>query len=418
MLGAAHLSPTLSASSTMERIPIEVWQHILLNVMETNNLPIFATSCTPYTFLYFMEQQTALKERRNPYLDYLEQRRRLRLVCHAWNEFVLFTSHHWLRLEERSPMYKLDSTTTTRAKGGVGPVESLSMTINSDELVIPILSWMSHILKRPAHQSPLRAYKLQLLNPPVKGYNPFDDLLVGSTMTQGTECTSTNTTLRSLSITTSRGLGISISFSQISRTFTGLRSLFLFNVKATPQQTLRLAHLEVLYVYYPDQEFETLQESMEKWDTPALRHVYLEYCATPLTEMIDRFLGRYAHQIESLVLEGIKSTKLHLPDLPSGFWAQFTALRLLGVGYSTLVRNEWSGWSIVPPSTHPCRYLVCRLYLTSEYSVQLMDSDIRSRWTWHDGVRFVNGNKHGYFVVKNIRDHRSIEWTEGVLPEL
>jgi hypothetical protein len=406
----------------MERVPVEVWQQVLLNVMEANDWPIFATSCTPYTFLYFMEQQTSLKERQKPYLDYLEQRRRLRLVCRAWNGFALFTSHHWLRLEERSPMYKLDSTTTTRAKRGVGPIERLSMTINSKELVIPILSWVSHILKRPAHQSPLRAYKLQLRNAPVKGYNPFDDLLVGSTTTQGTECTGTNTTLHSLSITTSRSLGISISFSQISRTFTGLRSLFLSNVKATPQQTLRLAHLEVLHVYYPDQGPETLQASMEKWDTPALRHVCLEYCATPLTEMVDRFLGRYAHQIESLVLEGITNTNMRLTDLPSGFWAQFTALRLLGVGHLTLVRNEWSGWSIAPPSTHPCQYLVCRLYLTSEHSVELMVGDIRSRWTWHDGVRLVTGTGHRYYVVKNIQDDPSIEnmerTTSGVLPEL
>jgi hypothetical protein len=365
-------------------------------------------------------QQISLSEHWKPYCDYLEQRRRLRLVCRAWNEFILFTRHRWLLLEERSPMYWLDSTATSRAKGGVGPVERLSMTINSNELVTSALSWVSHILKRPAHQSPLRAYTLQLCTAPVRGYNPFDDLLVETTTAQGLECrnTNTNTTLRLLSIATP-GSDIPILLSQISRTFTSLRSLFLFQVQVTPRQALRLPHLEVLYVYYRRQEPETLQESMDKWDTPALRHVYLEHCGMPLTEVVDRFLGRYTHQIESLVLEGLRGDIRLSQDLPSGFWAQFTALRLLGLVLTTL--DNWSGWSTVPPAMHPCRYLVCRLYLTGEDAAKSVVKNVRSRWTWHDGVRFVTGNKHGYYVVKNIRDDpsiMSIERTVGVLPEL
>jgi hypothetical protein len=285
----------------MERAPVEVWQQILLNVMETNDS---RTSCTPYTFLYFMVQQHWLAKRWSWYRDYLEQRRRLRLVCRAWNEFFVFSNHRWLLLKDRSPMYKLDSTTTTRAKGGVGPVESLSVAIDLEELVIPILSWASHILKRPTHQSPLWAFALKFRSVPVQGYNPFDDLLVETMTTQDLECTNTNMTLRLLSIVASGH--ISILFLQISRTFTGLRSLFLCNIQVMPQQALRLAHLEVLYLHYR-QGIETLQESMEKWDTPALRHVYIDYCAAPLTEVVDHFLGQYTHQIESLILSDLDS---------------------------------------------------------------------------------------------------------------
>jgi hypothetical protein len=402
----------------MERVSVEIWQQILLKVMETNDWPIFTTSCTPYTFVCFTELYMGRKERREPYLDYLAQRSCLRLVCHAWNEYVLFTSHRWLRLAQRSPMYKLDSTTTTRAKGGIGPVESLSMVIDSKELVIPILSWASHILKRPAHQSPLRAYKLHLRNAPVQGYNPFDDLLVETTMTQDFKCTNTNTTLRLLSITAPFGVDISISFSQISRTFTVLRSLFLFNVNAAPQQTLTLAHLEVLYMYCSYSGLETLQESMEKWDTPALRHVFLGQFSTPLTDVIDRFLGRYAHQIESLDLSDFTGDYATVLDLPSQFWAQFTALCLLGLGYGTLRHEEWSGWSIAPPPTHPCRYLVCRVH----YGMCMTNVTL-SRWTWHDGVKLVVGHWYWdkYYIVKDIRDDlltTNVEETVGILPEL
>jgi len=395
----------------MERVSVEIWQQILLKVMETNDWPIFATSCTPYTLLCFTYLHVWQQRDRKPYLDYLAQRRRLRLVCRAWNEFVLFTSHRWLPLKGRSPKYKLDST-TTRAKGGVGPIEILSTEICQKELVTPILSWASHILKRPASQSPLRAYILHIDRP---GYNPLDDLLVGTTTTQDPEYTNTNTTNTTLRLLALRGLNTSVSFSQISRTFAGLRSLFLINVNLAPQQTLVLVHLEVLYVdcWPPD-----LRKSIETWDTPALRHVHLGHFSTPLTDVLDPFLGRYAHQIESLVLSEFHSYLSPCHNLPSKFWAQFAALRLLGLDYCTLVREEWSGWSVVPPPTHPCRYLVC-----PSSSVGSRLNDIRARWTWHDDVRLVVGHTptNQYHIVKNIRDGWSIanmEETHGILPEL
>ena len=406
----------------MERVSVEVWQQILLKVMETNDSPIFATSCTPYTFLAFTSLRFLDREERppQPYLDYLAQRRRLQLVCRAWNEFVLFTSHRWLLLEDWSPMYELDSTTTTRTKGGVGPVEKLSTLINQHDLVTPNLSWASHILKRPVSQSPLRAYFLQLRVMPVPGHNPFDDFLVDTTVTQDLECTdtNTNTTLRLLSIVTPRDLNISISLSQISRTFTGLRSLFLCCVKAMPQQILSLVHLEVLCLYTA---VETLLESIETWDTPALQHVSLGQITTPLTDLLTHSLGRYAHQIESLVLNNYAFYPTPLLDLPSGFWAQFSALRLLGIDHWTLNCEEWTGWSVVPPPTHPCRYLVS-LSLEGPSVVWEVDK-IRSRWTWNDGVRFVFGQtlSEEYHVMKNMRDGPSIaniEGTVGILPEL
>jgi hypothetical protein len=249
---------------------------------------------------------------------------------------------------------------------------------------------------------------------PVPGYNPFDDLLVGTTTIQDPECT--NTTLRLLSIATPSGLDISISFSQISRTFAGLRSLFLCNVTSTPQQILSLAHLEVLCVYSPS---GMMLESMEILDTPALWHVYLGDFTTPLTDVVDRFLGRYAHQIESLVLGGLDSKYWSPLDLPTGFWAQFTALCLLGLDGIHENHKEWSGWSVVPPPDHPCRYLVCRVYHSVENAIDF----IRSRWTWHDGVGLAVGywNETWCRVVKNIQDgplRANMEWNEGILPEL
>ena len=81
----------------MEHVPIELWQQILLKAMEMDEEALtFVTSCTPYTFLHFVKQQIQIHRHQKPHLNYLEQCRCLQLVCHAWNEFILFTSYHWL----------------------------------------------------------------------------------------------------------------------------------------------------------------------------------------------------------------------------------------------------------------------------------------------------------------------------------
>jgi hypothetical protein len=401
----------------MERVPVEIWQQILLKVMEMNDAHIFVTSCTPYTFLYFVDQQTLIHKYRRSHLGYLKRRRRLRLVCRAWSEFVLLTSHRWLQLDEASAAHYLASATPDA--GGVRAVEKLSTTIRSDEWMTPILSWASHILKRSANQFPLRAYTLRLLNP-TRGYNPFDDLVGRGTTPKFTNA-NTNTTLRSLSITTAIGSNASIPLPQISSTFKGLRSLFLINTTATPTQAIVLPHLEVLYMHHRFPTFPTLQYPMQTWDTPALRHVYLGYfnTAEQLTGVLDGFLGRYASQLESLALLQLDQPPTLIMDLLPCFWSQFSALRLLGLRAATLERKDWTGWTIVPPATHPLRYLVCWSASSAESTV----GRVRLRWTWHGGVRLVTGQNFTdtYYVVKDVRDGQwvtKMEETNGVLPEL
>jgi hypothetical protein len=397
----------------MERVPIEIWQQILLEVMDMEDAHIFATSCTPYTFLYFVNLQTHIHKHRKSHLDYLERRRRLRLVCRAWNEFIRLTGHRWLQLDEGSAVYDLDSTTP--GARGVRAVEKLSTTISSEELVTPILSWASHILKRPANQSPLRAYTLRLLKPPTKKYNPFDDL-VGMGMTP--KCT--NTTLRSLSITKGFDSNAPITLPNISSIFTGLRSLFLNNIVATPRQTMELPHLEVLYMHHTLTWTPELPWEMRVWDTPALRHVYLGHFKAEgqLMGVLDNFLGRYAHQIETLALIELPRHYTSIIELPPSFWAQFSVLRLFGVRAVTL-RRHWSGWTVVPPTTHPLRYLVCWSMSPAEHTIAC----VRPKWTWHGGVRLVAGQNatDTFHVVKDVGDDRWItkmEETYGILPEL
>jgi len=398
----------------MERAPVEIWQQILLKAVETGEGPIFMTSCTPYTFLYFVNQQTCFHRHRKPYFDYQERRRRLRLVCRAWNEFVLLSRHRWLQLvDEGSPIYGLDSTTP--GAGGVRPVERLSTKINSDELVVPILSWTSHILQRPADQSPLRAYALRLYKLPTQGYNPFYDLV--RLAPDSPEYT--NTALESLSIAALFGSTVYISFPQISSTFTGLRSLFLWNMIATPRQTIALPQLELLHVHYTTSAFHTLP--VHVWDTPALRHAYLAYLSTraQFAAVLDGFLRRHAARLESLVLFHDDTKSASLLGLPVDFWYAFPALRLFGVKAVTLERQDWAGWTVVPPTTHPLRYLVCWSSSPPEASVDR----VRPRWTYHEGVKLVATRyaSDSFHLVNSVRDEQwiaTMETTCGILPEL
>jgi len=402
----------------MERVPVEIWQQILLKAMETDDRLRFMTSCTSYTFLYFVDQQIQIHKQRKPYLDYLEQRRRLRLVCRTWNEFVLITSPRWLHLDDKgkgNPMSKLDSTTL--CAGGDHPIERLSTVIASVELAVPVLSRVSHVLKRPAARSPLRAYALRF-TAPARWYNPFDDLV-------GTAPKYIITTLQSLAITTAPGLKIPISLPQISSTFTGLRSLVLIGPAAAPNQTVTLPNLELLYVDYVDYcPFLTLP--VHTWNTPSLRHAYLAYFGTAaeVTAVLDGFLRRYASQIESLVLLESPLPPPSFMNLPADFWEAFSALQLLGMKNYTLERQDWAGWTVVPPTAHPLRYLVCWSSRPTKDTV----NRVRPRWTYHQGVKLVvarlvegvQDSNQIYHIVKDVRDGQWIakmEETCGILPE-
>jgi len=390
----------------MERVPVEIWQQIILKAVETDEGPIFMTSCTPYTFLYLVHQQTHIQEHQKPYSDYLERQRRLRLVCRAWNEFVLLSRHRWLQLDDKwSPVYDLDSTTSSA--GGVRPVERLSMTINSEELVVPVLSWTSHILQRPAGQSPLRAYALCLSKTPTRGYNPFEDLVGRTPESPGY----TNTALQLLSINVAFFSTASISLPQISSTFTGLRSLFLIDVLTTPQQTIALPKLELLYVNHRSREMP-----VHAWDTPALRHAHLHNLAAHAhATVLDGFLRRHAARLESLVLLHNSSSweSALLLYFPVDFWNAFPALRLLGVW------EDWADWTVVPPTTHPLQYLV---YWSSSPAEATVDR-IRPRWTYHEGVKLVAVQyfTDSFYLVNSVRDEQwlaKMQRTNGILPEL
>jgi len=76
---------------------------------------------------------------------------------------------------------------------------------------------------------------------------------------------------------------------------------------------------------------ETLLESMGTWDTPALRHLSLGHFSMPLTGVLDRFLGRWAHQIESLFCREFDPSRLYSTSLPD-----------FGLSFPCCVCSDWT----------------------------------------------------------------------------
>jgi len=240
--------------------------------------------------------------------------------------------------------------------------------------------------------------------------NPFDDL-VGRTP-ESSEYT--NTALQLLSIKVAFFSTASISLPQICATFTGLRSLFLTDVLTTPEQTIVLPKLELLYVNHMLPRSQTMP--VHAWDTPALRHVHLGELTTraQYAAVLDGFLRRHAARLESLVLlHDSTRESVSLPYFPVDFWNAFPALRLLGIW------EDWADWTIVPPTTHPLQYLV---YWSSSPAVATVNR-LRPRWTYHEGVKLVAVQyfTDSFYLVNSVRDEQwiaTMERTNGILPEL
>ena len=89
-------------------------------------------------------------------------------------------------------------------------------------------------------------------------------------------------------------------------------------------------------------------------------HACVAACAPGVLEtraqfvaVLDGFLRRCAARLESLVLIEPSNASKSFLDLPADFWDAFLALRLLGVKAATLERQDWAGWTVVPPTTVP-----------------------------------------------------------------
>lgn len=379
----------------IDRLPVEIWQDILLLTIESDEYSLFATTST---FIHFLKQE---KNPDSSYMKYTRRRATLRQVCRAWNQFILSTNSWWTHVRgPNDPQLTLDLPSITDQ---VPTIKRLSMTITAHECVGPGLNWASNLLQRV--QAPLLSYNITLSIPydPHFTHDPHDFF----------DAAGPKTALRSLRIAclgvNSRGI---ISFPQLNANFKNLVSLSLSNLVMRSTEELTLPRLELLHIssMYPT----SAPPPTQAWNLPRLRHVYIAVIpSTTYFNTVLNFLRRYATQLESLFL-------IEYPlrnDIPHDFWDSFTALQLLGVRYHVLDHRSWSGWNITPPRSHPFRYLACRDCRDFEVTV----ASLRSLWTYHEEVALVieNAKSGEYYLIEGMKkqDWRaSMTQTDGILP--
>jgi len=142
----------------VDRIPVEIWQSILLLTIESDGSALFTTTRTPSTFIHFLKQE---EYPGSSYTGYVRRRATLRQVCRAWNHFLLSTNSWWIHLRgPKRPRRSLDLPSITDQ---MPTIKRLSMVITAHECIQSGIDWAFDLLQRV--QVPLISYNFTFSTP-------------------------------------------------------------------------------------------------------------------------------------------------------------------------------------------------------------------------------------------------------------
>jgi len=91
----------------VDRIPIKIWQRILLLAIESDGSALFTTTRTPPTFIHLLKREGTPD---NLYTGYARCRATLRQVCRAWGQFLLSTDSSWIHVDGTRPPFHYKSS--------------------------------------------------------------------------------------------------------------------------------------------------------------------------------------------------------------------------------------------------------------------------------------------------------------------
>jgi len=365
------------------RTPYEVWERILLHVIDVTASPVLETTCTPSTYLAFKRtcgdgDSTAYQ---HDYRAAEKHRRNLRLVCRAWNEFAdrWDTRERWIRFvslrEEISDerwrgVQRLEFVSSggiNPKSGGMGSWDGEDALYGRHRLVAVLFNWKTLGVQGGYG---MRLRRLEML---YVTSSAFEDVFKGLCEASGA--------LREL-----RSLGLAIPSTggwplrRLSKHFPKLQHLTLRacfgdgksgledvadddvieEVPGSAEESklhdaLRLNELEVLFLVPNKSLFR-----LSNWSLPSLRHFHVRPVADVWKTKVFPFLERHASTIESLDLdEGTDptgQTNFAPPDAYDphtiDFWEIFPSLALLRCRLS---RGMFASF---PGEKHALQYLV------------------------------------------------------------
>jgi hypothetical protein len=285
------------------RIPVEVWEHILLEVISVDPFPAFATTCSSWNYLTY--KRTCGEGDRSIYpFEYRQSKRnrlKMRGVCQTWKAFAdrWDIRGRWLIIPtlwvERD--YDKWRGVTRLDYHGLGAMGDWNLVKENHKTAYDP-AWLAQWKHIEATGDTVRLKRLELLHLRPEFFVQF--------MTALFDVAASLKNLRSLALTIPSTLYPTME--HLAKHFPDLTHLTLCmqprhhhgaNDFTTYERLapLKLRKLEVLFLFPNGQIFD-----LSTWHLPSLRHIHIRLVRS-LWERMYEFLEHHAPTIETIDLE-------------------------------------------------------------------------------------------------------------------
>jgi hypothetical protein len=389
------------------RIPVEVWEHILLEVISVGSSPVFATTCTSSNYLAY--KRTFGKSDGfvypSEYWQSEKNRLRVRCVCRTWRAFAdrwdirdrwVITQTLWVGrdYDKWRGVVRLDY----RGLGAMGDWSS----VKENHIASLTPAWLAQWKHIEDTGGTIRLQRLELLHLRPEFFGNFIRALF--------DVASLSKNLRSLALTIPNA-----QYPIMEMVANHLPNLTHLTLCMQPRHPhgfidnfttferlgpLKLKKLEVLFLFPNGHTFD-----LPTWHLPSLRHIQIRLVRS-LWERMYEFLERHAPTIETIDLETNAAnsmfwgTQERIFTLPQDFWSTFAHLKLL--------RCSWRLFKFegLPPQHHPLETFV----VTDSIEEMFQITDILEVWVAEPGIKHLDQLVvHGTYLEGHF-----IKWNEPV----
>ena len=377
----ASSTPNPMGDRPENRVPVEIWEQILLEFISVESTLVFATSCSPSNYLAFKRSCGDGKGNgfRYEYVKFCQSRRTLRAVCRTWKAFFDRLDHNDRWVDSSSFRKHFDVSRCNEAT-------RLDFRENCGSRLTLLLSdWK---LMGANGQKNTHLTRMEILNTdPEYFYRLFRNLC-------HVACVLRN--LRSLALTIADEKytimeKLSQHFPELTHLTLCLHSREHRARSDDPEFEVRGSSmpekLEVLFLFPGKRAFQ-----LSHWNLPSLRHFHINpinYFAADTCA----FLVRHTKTIETLDLDIPENGTRHYEPIQSvfnlDFWERFTNLRLLRCGWK--VQLEF------PRQRHRVECFV----LTEPVDHAYQMSNVLHSWVKEGNIDALERIVlHGYFLTK------------------
>lgn len=368
------------------RVPVEIWEHILLEVVSSQSMLVFATSCSASDYLTFKRTcgDGETRSHRYEYVKFWQTRRTLRAVCRSWRSF-------FDRLDQRDRWSYFLSRKEMRNRVQGDWAWRLDLRGSHETALTSFLSEWKQMGADGRYNTQLTRMEILEIDPEF-----FTRLLK--------ELCDVAPVLKSL-----RSLGLTVTeenytiMEKLSIHFPELTHLTLCLHRVEHRQRSNdppteergspmFKKLEVLFLLPGQRAFYT-----SHWNLPSLRHVYIRPADSARTQAYE-FLKRHTQNIETIDLDNndkprIGKTQVEQRNIafPTDFWETFVNLKLLRCSLGRIKFER------VPELHHPIECFV--LTDSVEQAAQLCN--VLRPWVEGHNVKVLKRIVlYGYFLTK------------------